>query len=196
MGRVPVAGRVKTRLARGIGVSEAVRFYRSVSRVVMLRLGGQPFWEAIFAVTPDRDRWSRALPPGMARMGQGHGDLGARMQLPMRVLPPGPVCVIGTDIPGVTAGDVRRAFRELGRCGMVFGRATDGGFWLVGQRRRPRVISPYAGVRWSHAGTLAQVLANLEGVTVGFTTMLGDVDEPGDLAHAGLLASRVIRPVG
>jgi glycosyltransferase A (GT-A) superfamily protein (DUF2064 family) len=196
MGRVPVAGRVKTRLARGIGVSEAVRFYRSASGVVMRRLGGQPFWETIFAVTPDQDRWSRALPIHMARMGQGRGDLGARMQVPMRVLPPGPVCVIGTDIPGVTAGDVRRAFRELGRCGVVFGPAADGGFWLVGQRRRPRVISPYAGVRWSHAGTLAEVLANLEGTAVGFTTTLSDVDEPADLARAGLAAARVVRPAG
>ena len=43
MGRVPVAGRVKTRLARGIGVSEAVRFYRSVSRVVLRRLSNMEY---------------------------------------------------------------------------------------------------------------------------------------------------------
>jgi uncharacterized protein len=195
MARVPVAGRVKTRLARRVGVNAALQFYRGASRTMFQRLGRQPFWETIIAVTPDRDRGSRVLPGHIARMGQGGGDLGMRMQCPMHDLPPGPVCVIGTDIPGVTARDVRRAFRELGRADMVFGPAADGGFWLVGQRRRPRVMEPYAaGVRWSHAETLADVLANLEGAAVGFTTTLSDVDEPEDLARVGGLAGRVIPP--
>lgn len=216
MARVPAAGRVKTRLARGIGAAEALRFYRTTSRLVLLRLAGLPFWETIVAVTPDADRASPVWPQGVRSIGQGGGDLGARMQRPMRTLPPGPVCVVGTDIPGIRPSDVRRAFRALGSVDVAFGPASDGGFWLVGMRRRPRVIDPWRGVGWSAPDTLAQVLAGLAGhdglpgrddrtgccevpgrrgvVEVALTSMLDDVDEAGDLAAVAALRGRLVLP--
>lgn len=193
MVRAPVAGRVKTRLSRGVGLSEALRFYRVQSRLTIGRLGRQPFWETMLSVTPDRDRASPVWPRAVARMGQGNGDLGARMQRPMRNLPPGPVCVIGTDIPGITVAHIRRAFAILGGRDTVFGPATDGGFWLVGMRRRPRVLAPFAGVRWSHAQTLADVRANLEPARVGFTAMLDDVDEATDLDAVRSKLGRLVK---
>jgi uncharacterized protein len=196
LARVPVAGRVKTRLARGIGTSQALRFYRTVSRSVIARLSHLPFWETIIAVTPDRDARARVWPWHVRRIGQGHGDLGARMQRPMRTLPPGPVCVIGTDIPDIDPRDIRRAFRELGRHDAVFGPAADGGFWLVGLRRRPHIIDPYRGhpIRWSHAETLADVTANLARHRVGYTTTLADVDDAPDLQRRRDSPARLIRP--
>ena len=193
--RVPVAGRVKTRLARGIGVTQALRFYRSVSRTVIARLSRQPFWETIIAVTPDRDVSNRVWPPTLRRIGQGGGHLGARMQRPMRQMPPGPVCVIGTDIPQIDVGHIRRAFAALGHADAVFGPAADGGFWLVGLSRRPRLIDPYCqGVRWSHCDTLADVLGNLADHRVGFAATLQDVDEPDDLARVGWSVGRRVLP--
>jgi uncharacterized protein len=193
MVRAPVAGRVKTRLARGVGVAEALHYYRVQSRLTIARLGRQPFWETILSVTPDRDCASRVWPGDIARMAQGGGDLGARMQRPMRILPPGPVCVIGTDIPGITVAHVRRAFASLGRRNVVFGPASDGGFWLVGMRRRPRVSAPYTNVLWSHPQTLANVLANLNLQDVGFTATLHDVDEAVDLDRVRHTLGRLVR---
>ena len=40
--------------------------------------------------------------------------------------------IIGTDIPDITPAHIAQAFRALGRTDCVFGRATDGGYWLVG----------------------------------------------------------------
>ena len=194
MVRAPVAGRVKTRLARGVGVAEALRFYRVQSRTVIGRLARQTFWQTLLTVTPDRDRASRVWPGDVVRVPQGGGDLGARMQRPMRTLPPGPVCVIGTDIPGIRVAHIRRAFSVLGRRDMVFGPASDGGFWLVGMRRRPRLVEPYAGVRWSHAETLADVIANLAPHRVGFTATLHDVDEAADLVRVGCGLGRMVMP--
>lgn len=193
MARVAMAGRVKTRLARRIGVAEAVRFYRAASLTLIARLARAPFWETIVIVTPDTDVASPTFSRNVRRVGQGGGDLGRRMQLPMRRLPPGPVCVIGTDIPAIEVAHLRRAFRLLGRRDVVFGPAEDGGFWLVGQRRRPRVIEPFAGVRWSDAHTLDDVLANLHAHNVGFTARLADVDEPADLARDQHLIGRRTR---
>jgi hypothetical protein len=195
MAKLPVAGRVKTRLAREIGTAEATRFYRTTMRAVLGRLGRVPFWETLITVAPDTGVASPMLPPGVARIPQGGGDLGVRMQRPMRTLPPGPVCVIGTDVPDIRVGDVRRAFSLLGHCDAVFGPAEDGGFWLVGLRRRPRLIEPYADVGWSRSDTLARVRANLAGHAVGMTTRLSDVDCAADCVRLrGAFGRRVPSP--
>jgi glycosyltransferase A (GT-A) superfamily protein (DUF2064 family) len=128
-------------------------------------------------------------------MAQGGGDLGARMQRPMRTLPPGPVCVVGTDIPAIAVDDIRRAFTVLGTRPLVFGPAEDGGFWLVGQRRRPRLLWPYGGVAWSRADTLASVLANVPPESGDFTTTLSDVDSARDLRALAAHVGRRVPPV-
>jgi uncharacterized protein len=196
MAKVPVAGRVKTRLAREIGVVSATMFYRVAMRNVIARLAGQPFWRTVVIVDPDTGVTSRMLPAGVARAGQGRGDLGVRMQRPMRMLPPGPVCLIGTDVPDISVADVRRAFRQLGRAGVVFGPAEDGGFWLVGLKRMPRVVDPYRGrVPWSRVDTLERTLANLAGDRVGFTARHHDVDSAADLARNGGRFARRVPPL-
>lgn len=196
MAKLPVAGRVKTRLAREIGTAEATRFYRATMAAVVSRLASQPFWETILAVSPDTGVASPMLPKRLARVPQGGGDLGARMHRPMRLLPPGPVCLVGTDVPAIRPADVRRAFRALGRHDAVFGPAEDGGFWLVGFRRRPLVRNPYRGVRWSSATALADVLANLGGVRVATTTRLFDVDSPADLQRLSDRFGRLVAAGG
>lgn len=195
MAKLPIAGRVKTRLAREIGVAEAIRFYRATMRAVLQRLGRQPFWQTFIAVNPDTGTASAMLPAAVQRIPQGSGDLGHRMQRPMRILPPGPVCVVGTDVPGIEPTDVRRAFHQLGRADAVFGPAIDGGFWLVGLRRRPRVLSPYHDVRWSRSDTLACVLANLAGSDVSIGRRLSDVDSAADLIPFNGSFGRVVRPL-
>jgi rSAM/selenodomain-associated transferase 1 len=196
MAKVPIAGRVKTRLAREIGVVGATMFYRVAMRNVIARLARQPFWRATVIVDPDTGATSRMLPTGVARAGQGRGDLGVRMQRPMRMLPPGPVCLIGTDVPDISVADIRRAFRQLGRADAVFGPAEDGGFWLVGLKRTPRVIDPYRGrVPWSQADTLERTLANLAGRRVGFTVRHNDVDSASDLSRNGGRYARRVPPL-
>ncbi len=193
MAKVPVAGRVKTRLAREVGVVCATMFYRHAMRGVIARLARQPFWQAVIIVDPDSGVTSRMLPGKVARAGQGRGDLGVRMQRPMRTLPPGPVCLIGTDVPDISVANVRRAFRLLGDHDAVFGPAEDGGFWLVGLRRSPRVIEPYGGrVPWSRPDTLERTLANLSAFRVALAARHHDVDSAADLARSrGRYARRV-----
>ena len=198
MAKLPVAGQVKTRLARGIGASEALRFYRATARAVFGRLARQPFWETIVAVAPDAavssHAWPHLAPRSSRLVPQGRGDLGARMQRPMWKLGPGPICLVGTDVPDIDVDLVRQAFRRLGSHDAVFGPAEDGGFWLVGLRRRPRIIEPYAGVRWSHAATLSDVLSNLQSHRVGFTGRLSDVDDATDVVRLGGSIGRRVLP--
>ena len=105
------------------------------------------------------------------------------MTLPFRILPPGPVVLVGSDIPALRPRHIAHAFRLLGRTDFVFGPATDGGFWLVGARRlkaMPRGL--FIGVRWSTAQALADTLATLpSGYSVGRADTLDDIDDGQDL---------------
>jgi glycosyltransferase A (GT-A) superfamily protein (DUF2064 family) len=148
----------------------------------------------MLSVSPDSATASPML-PRIPRMAQGSGDLGRRMHRPMQTLPPGPVCIVGTDIPAIRAADVRRAFRELGRSDAVFGPAVDGGFWLVGLRRRPRLIWPYANVIWSQSDTLASVFANLNDCRIALTALHSDVDSRQDLVRLGASFGRIVPPL-
>ena len=192
--KAPVAGRAKSRLARQIGVAQATRFARQSAAALLGRVSRDPRWRTIVAVTPDAaTATGRFWPRGIARLPQGGGDLGQRMQRLMDRLPPGPVVIVGTDVPGIRPAHIAAAFRALGRHDAVFGPAADGGYWLVGLRRRPHVLQAFAKVRWSTSHALADTLANFEGRTVAFVATLADVDDASGFAGtAGTFARRVL----
>jgi glycosyltransferase A (GT-A) superfamily protein (DUF2064 family) len=98
-------------------------------------------------------------------------------------LTPGPVVIVGTDIPRLRAHHVARAFAALGNCDAVLGPAMDGGYWMIGLRRRPRFIAPFRAVRWSSEHALDDTLANLRGHIVAVLDQLEDVDDAVSLAR-------------
>jgi len=183
--RAPRLGRGKRRLAREAGDLAALRFHRLNTARVLRRLADDPRWTTWLAVTPDtaatdrRGLWRasvRIIP-------QGRGDLGARMAAVMAARPPGPVVIVGSDIPGIRARHVAGAFAALGRHDAVLGPADDGGYWLIGMRRRPAFRPPFAGVRWGTAHALADTLGNFrrQGQSVALLEVLTDVDTAADL---------------
>jgi rSAM/selenodomain-associated transferase 1 len=178
MVKAPRAGQVKTRLAAAIGAVEAVRCYRAMLARTVRRLADGR-WTTWLAVTPDGAA-PRMAARGIAVMAQGPGGLGERMQRVMDEVPPGPVVIVGSDIPGIGRGDVAAAFRALGGHDAVFGPADDGGYWLVGQRRVPRTLQLFEGVRWSSAKTMADTIANLEGRKVSLLRTMEDLDGEAD----------------
>jgi len=167
--RAPRLGTGKRRLARDIGAVAALRFERLMLAQSRRRLGRDRRWWLVLALTPDREaRRLGALP-------QGRGDLGVRMHRAMNACAPGPVVLVGSDIPGLSAHHIAEAFRLLGRHDLVFGPATDGGFWLVGARHR---MPAFGTVRWSTHHALEDALAGLpKSLSVGFAATLDDVDD-------------------
>lgn len=143
----------------------------------MTRLARDSRWETCLAITPDEFVFWPIWPRSIHKQPQGPGDLGEKMQRVFALLPPGPVVIVGTDIPEIRAQHIARAFRLLGAHDAVFGPAEDGGYWLVGLRRRPRIHHIFAGVRWSSPQALSDTLANLDGRSVAFLETLDDVDE-------------------
>lgn len=186
---------MKTRLGRGIGTARAASFYRHTTATVVARLGADPRWRTVLAVAPNAALASRAWPSFFDRVGQGVGNLGARLERVMDGLPPGPVVIVGTDIPEIRPDHIAGAIKRLGQADAVFGPAPDGGYWLVGLKRRPRVPRAFRKVRWSSEHALSDTRANLSGLHVGLLVELADIDEPKDLERAAPLVGRRVLPV-
>lgn len=180
--KVPRAGQVKTRLGREIGMTRAAWWFRHQVDVLLRRVE-DPRWQTVLAVAPDRDgMMHRGWPPSFARVPQGRGDLGARMGRLMRGLPPGPVCIIGGDVPGIDRPHITRAFKALGDHDAVFGPAPDGGYWLVGFKRSGRIPPTlFQNVRWSTEHALSDSMAGLPDARIALADMLHDVDTAADL---------------
>jgi hypothetical protein len=132
---------------------------------------------------------SRIWPAHLARWPQGHGNLGDRMGRTLRSKPPkkqpGPVIIVGADIPGLRACHVAEGFHQLGRHDAVLGPATDGGFWMIGLKRGGRAVPPglFRGVRWSSPHAMADTAASMKPLNVGYGATLRDVDDAAGL-HA------------
>jgi uncharacterized protein len=187
----PRPGQVKTRLAREIGRVEAAWWFRHASARLIARLAGDRRWRTVLAVTPDAEGLRSRVWPPLPRAPQGRGDLGRRMARFLRAkpgtrVPPGPVAVIGTDVPALRPCHLAEAFGLLRRHDAVLGPASDGGYWLIGLRNRRAVPRDLLdGVRWSTGHALADTLARLGALDVGFAARLSDVDTAEDLRRAG-----------
>ncbi|MCF6198915.1 MAG: TIGR04282 family arsenosugar biosynthesis glycosyltransferase [Hyphomicrobiaceae bacterium] len=180
MAKMPSAGRVKTRLARDIGTAEALRFYRHQLAQTCRTLAHNRRWQLVLSLSPDHARWGRHLPVD-GLIGQGRGGLGERMQGLFDHVADGPLIIIGADIPAITPIMIGKAFQHLKRHDFTFGPATDGGFWLVGQRRRPRVYEAFNQVRWSTSHALEDTLENIAGCSVAYVDELNDIDTGADI---------------
>jgi rSAM/selenodomain-associated transferase 1 len=181
----PRPGRVKSRLGREIGMTAAAWWFRHQSARLIRRVGHDRRWQTVLAVSPDREGLSsRVWPATLPRWPQGPGDLGDRMSRAFYAMPPGPAIIIGADIPDVTSRHIAVGFGLLGRHDAVLGPAPDGGYWMIGLRRGGKAIPAgmFSRVRWSSRHAMADTVASLTPLDVGFGATLRDVDEAADLS--------------
>ena len=181
--KAPVAGGVKSRLAREIGVAGAILWYRrSLARTLRTAAAARQCFAVAAAPSAARFRAHSALAASL--FDQAAGDLGRRMADAARRAR-GPSIIIGCDIPGLTSQILCDAAHALGRADLALGPARDGGFYLIAVRTPGHVFRLYDGVRWSSAHAMADVLANVPGHwRVAFLRELQDVDDAAGLAAA------------
>jgi rSAM/selenodomain-associated transferase 1 len=192
--KAPRPGEVKTRLAASMGNLEAARIYRVMGRAIVDELRGGDYRTVVF-FDPAEAKQELINWLGGEHVEfhpQPGGDLGDRIRKGFEIGfdGGGPVCVVGTDAPGISRKTIEQAFAildEAGGADSVFGPALDGGYYLVALRRpAPELFSK---IPWSTSGVLALTLerAATLGLASALLTPLADVDRPEDVPP-GLLA--------
>jgi len=188
--RAPVPGRVKTRLAAGVGTVVAARLHEAFVRDTMARVSQH------FATELHTDAATSDWPDlSCTRRLQHAGDLGARMRQALSdALARGVerVAVLGTDAPDLPETHIRQLFQ--GTSDVRLGPAEDGGFWGIACTRI--VDTMFDGVPWSSARTLdaTEAACRHSGLSVSLASVWGDVDEPADLRR--LAESATLDPAG
>lgn len=192
----PVPGAVKTRLQTRYTPEQAAGIYRAFVRDTLAYAGAVPADRRLLAFDPpDAGPDIRRLAgPGWECFPQEGTDLGGRMHAASARsfgLGARRAVVIGTDIPSLPPGHIRRAFDLLCERELVLGPSTDGGYYLIGLSRPTPAL--FREVEWSSERVFAQTLeqAAAHNLTLGLVPPWYDIDTPEELdfllAHAAAL---------
>jgi len=184
--KAPVPGAVKTRLAPALGPWRAARLHaslveRALKTALAARVGGvelhvaprrHEFFQRLHRQTGVRVRLQRGANLG-ERMAAAFAGALRRYRF---------VVLIGSDCPALRAQDLRRAVRLLrGAAAVVLAPAEDGGYVLVGlRRRRPQL---FEAIVWGGASVFESTVRRIEAQGLALRTLrtLWDVDRPQDL---------------
>jgi rSAM/selenodomain-associated transferase 1 len=175
-----VLGKVKTRLALGMGDLRALEIYKHLmqSTYSVLEDVSAPVWAYYSDFIPET-----VNPPIAKSFVQEGQDLGERMANAfVRSFESGmeKVVLIGTDCPTLQSQHLNEAFEALTDSDLVLGPATDGGYYLIGMKRRADYL--FEGISWSTSQVLSETLnvASQHGLTTTLLQELNDIDTPED----------------
>lgn len=199
MAKAPRPGAVKTRLEPLLGPAGCAALQAALIGVAGRWAAAAAPGGAYLAYGPDgagEAELSGLVPDGVRLFRDGEGDLGDRLaHATARVLAerPGPLAVVGTDMPLLAGAHARAAEDALERADVCFGPALDGGYWLIGLSRPcPQIFA--LGEAWGGPQVLSRSLALAASAGMA-TALLGserDLDDEADaralLAHPDLPA--------
>ena len=187
MAKAPVAGRVKTRLCPPLDPRESAALYAcmlgdTAGEVSTLRRVRR----YLFLDPPESTDFLQRKPfSAFERFPQRGRDLGDRMRdAAATAFRRGArrVVIVGADCPSLSAGTVRRAFRELREgAEAVFGPSADGGYYLVGLACPDERL--FRKFTWSTPTVLLDTVARWRALSIPFSFLQPerDVDTGEDL---------------
>ena len=186
--RLPVAGSVKTRLAKTLGEDFAVRFYRACAEHTFneCRKAAPTGMDIFVFYSDEKDKelmkkWTgndfRLLP-------QSGEDIGKRMFNAFKIVFDEGVnraILIGTDVPDISSGIISKALTSLNNTELVIGPAKDGGYYLIGMKKLYGFL--FENIEWGtgkvFAGTLDKI--NMNNLDKKIITELYDIDTEEDI---------------
>ncbi|MBV1790668.1 TIGR04282 family arsenosugar biosynthesis glycosyltransferase [Marinobacterium sp. D7] len=186
LAKAPLPGLAKTRLIPVLGERGAAQLAERMLHHTLREACAADLGPVELCVTPDTDHpcWT-SRPASVALSEQGGGDLGERMaRIAARITAAGgPVLLIGTDCPALTADRLRRAAAALEQGDAVMTPAADGGYVLLGLNRFD--LSLFRDIPWSteQVAQLTRERTEALGWRLHELATLHDIDEAGDLVH-------------
>ena len=184
--RNPEKGKVKTRLAKGVGEEKALRIYQALlehTRRQALAVRARRL--LFYADYINRgDAWKEADFEKHLQEGE---DLGARMQHSFEVAlrQARSALIVGSDIAQLSARIIEDAFRQLQTHDFVIGPAVDGGYYLLGMKAATPTL--FEGIEWSTPTVFVETVAIIDGMgkTYALAPELSDIDYAEDWERYG-----------
>lgn len=187
LAKEPVAGQVKTRLARSLGEAAAAELQAAFLADTLAQVARVRDARRVLCFAPPSARaWFERLDPRAELLAQGEGDLGARLAAAFEHAFAGGAAAalaVGSDSPQQDAHVLERALAELTPGRVVLRPSLDGGYTLVGLAARAPEL--FTGIPWSTPDVCAatQRRARSLGLEVVLLEVGYDVDDAADLAR-------------
>lgn len=178
-------GEVKTRLAKSIGDEPAYAVYQDLLNITatetsLVNADKWIFYTGNFTL----DLW-----PDQPFYQQEGKDLGERMaDAFQKAFKAGyqQVILIGSDLPDLTQNLIEDAFNSLQRADVVFGPASDGGYYLIGLTKMHLLLFEHKP--WSTSNLLQITREELQREKVGYVLLeeLNDIDTDEDYVSSSI----------
>ena len=185
--KAPAFGRVKTRLAAGIGEKAATSLYKAFVKDLLGMIDSTDYPIHIHFAPPDAGRQMKEWLGGAGEFyPQADGDLGDRMAAAFKHAFSKHVSravLIGTDFPDLPASFIHRAFDSLLTHDAVLGPSHDGGYFLIGFSRHGYVPEVFQDISWSSDKVFSETARAFEKhhTTVHYLDQWWDIDTYADL---------------
>lgn len=187
MVRTPVPGRVKTRLAVGLGAEGACRLYQAMVADILANIKSAGVPIHLFSDGSEAGALPQAWRDGSVRVRPQRGnDIGERMMAAFTDCFADKieqVILVGSDIPDLDAGIILAARAALTARDAALAPAVDGGYGLIALKRDGYRPELFAGIPWSTDRVLPVTLQRFEAcrLQVCLLPLLRDIDTFDDL---------------
>jgi len=185
--RIPELGKVKTRLAKGLGDEKALAIYRELLRHTRDISRAVPARKLLYYTPfiPEKDEWPETEFDKRAQAQSG--DLGLRMQEAFEdaLQSSDRAVIIGSDCPLLTSDQIEQAFELLEEYPYVIGPATDGGYYLLGMRKPTPALFTHMPWSTDQVAKITQERIRDMGARCGRLPVLPDIDYAADWEQYG-----------
>lgn len=185
--RIPVPGRVKTRLALDLGEHRACELYKAIVADILENAKASGFPVYLFHDYMDckglPQEWIKASDMLIAQMGE---CIGERMASAFEYCFDNnidQVILVGSDIPEIDSGILLKAAKTLNSHDITIAPAVDGGYCLIAMKRNTYLPMIFQDISWSSDAVLRCTLEKCEKlrIDVGLLEVLQDIDTMDDL---------------
>ena len=178
--RLPIQGKVKTRIAATLGNEKALSIYESLYKATLhvasnVQIPVYLFYEGGLPATELRDNRFNYHE-------QRKGPLDQKIYAALshvHVHHP-QVIIIGSDCPELSVSIIEESHHQLKQFDTVVGPATDGGFYLFGCKNPTPEL--FTNINWSTSSVLSQLIDNIRKAGLSYTLLseLSDIDTATD----------------
>lgn len=184
--RNPVLGKVKTRLAAGIGEAKALQVYEHLLQHTQSIVNDLEVTKFVYYADKinNGDLWN-----DLEKRKQHGDDLGERMQNAFEELFAAgfsKVCIIGSDCFELTSDIVTKAFAVLDTKDLVIGPVMDGGYYLLGTNKL--IPQLFINKTWSTSTVFSDTLKDAASLNLSVMQLpvLNDIDNESDFRNSVL----------
>jgi len=186
MAKQPVPGRTKTRLCPPFTAEKAAHLAEALLRDTLQLAAAIEALQLAVAITPPQSEYyfRQIAPPGALLLPVEGANIGICLDKALSALLDlgfEKAIALNADGPSLPPDYLCQAFRSLDSHDLVLGPGEDGGYYLIGLKRKCSEL--FEGIPWSTHKVLAATLAQTEkvGWTVALTPPWYDIDLPDDV---------------